>query len=624
MARIRADYVFGTTDAALTSSDATLSSPALTRLPAVASPDVAAITLHDSAAGTYEIVHVTAHTASATMATILRGQEGSTAQAWGSGSAWLHGVTSGEVDSLAFTAAQGRSDNLGANLTKLGLVLTKGAAGAFDAQMVESPSILRDPKSGRYVMTYTGYDATSRGRAGYAYSDDLKTWTKAGVLLANSGTAGAPDENGVTGPVLYWDNAAERYVLYYIGLTALGYEAGTKTICYATATSLAGPWTRQGSVIGPSGTGWRQKAVWHVSIVERSGTWYCFFNATGGDDKERIGYATAPALTGPWTVQDATSPVVDVGTGWESSFVGDPSVRRVGDLWVMDYYGYNGTSAADGIAVTSDHDFPLGWTRHSGNPILEPSETYDAKYAHKPFVFVDGGRVFHYYTAVAADDSRVIALAVSEAVGGGVAVQNESAAVALASTLDFQGAGVTATSGAGKVVVTIPGATGGGGTGQGLVDFARARRTSGNITINSTTFTNVDTGLDLVLSASAGDIIEASIGARIEKASSGLTYAVFDFHTIVDGAPVNSLSSESAAGTGLANSYAGWASGAVGTNAAAQSMAVTGSKRYTVQAGDISAGTVTLRLRAFTGAQCTLAAADPMLYVQATNLGPAL
>jgi predicted GH43/DUF377 family glycosyl hydrolase len=520
------------------------------------------------------------------------------------------------------------SDPLGADLTKVGLVVELGGVGDPDEEIAEGPTILRDPKSGRYVMAYAGYDSSDRGRACYAYSDDLVTWDKQGVLLAHSGVGASPDQNGVTGPVLYWDDANSQYVLFYIGLTSVGYEAGTKSICIATADDLDGTWTRLGTVIAPAGSGWREEAVWHVSVVERDGTWYCFFNATGSDAKERIGYATAPAITGPWTVDDANSPLIDVvAATWESSIVGDPSVRRVGDLWVMDYFGFNGTNASDGIAVTPDGEFPLGWTKHPNNPILSPSESYDATYAHKPFVFVDGGRIFHYYTAVSAGNVRQIALAVSRdpLASAGLTVQDENGNVSTGVTqLDFQGAGVTAASGTGEVTVTVSGG-GGGGSGQGHTDFARAKRTSGDITVNSTTFVNVDTGTDLVLAASAGDVIECAMNVKVKKSFDGSTYAVFDFHTIVGGSPVNSVTSEATAGTGLASSMAGWASGNVGNDGVAPyPFSAAGSKRYTLQAGDISGGTVTLRLRAFTGAECTVRATDPMLYIQATNLGPQL
>jgi len=311
--------------------------------------------------------------------------------------------------------------NLGTNLVKVAKVLDVGATGEWDDLAVESPTIIRDPKSGKYVMAYVGWttiESEIREQIGIAWSDDKINWTKdaGNPILSWSGTASSPDEFGVTGPVLLWDDANDRYVMFYIGLTDVGMEGGTPTICVATTPSLTSPsWTRHGQVIDIDGTGWRAVAVYHASVVKRNKIYYMFFNTKGADLKEYIGYATATDLLGPWTVDEANSPIISpVDATWESSKVGDPSVRRVGDMWVMDYFGFNGTVASDGIAVTSDYDFPLGWVKYSGNPILTPSVPYDLKYAHKPFVMDDGGSVLHYYTCVDSSDARAIALAVSD------------------------------------------------------------------------------------------------------------------------------------------------------------------------------------------------------------------
>jgi predicted GH43/DUF377 family glycosyl hydrolase len=330
------------------------------------------------------------------------------------------------------TIASGSGDSgavdrvVGTGLVKQGIVLAKGAGGTWDADLVESPTIILDPKSGKLAMVYVGYGTTSgaqRAGVGLAYSDDGLTWTKYGTaaILPHSGTGGAADQNGCSGPLLLWDDANNQYVLYYIGLTATGYEAGTKTICRATATSLTGTWTRHGAVI-TTGTGWRANAVWHPSVVERDGTWYMFFNASNASDVETIGYATAPDINGPWTVDDVNSPLLSGATGWEDDNVGDPSLVRIGNVWVMHYYGvdFSPLSASDGIAVTPDASFPLGWTRYPNNPVLAPGASYDAKFAHKPFVMYRGGTLYHYYTAVSAADVRQIACATEGPVGTAV------------------------------------------------------------------------------------------------------------------------------------------------------------------------------------------------------------
>lgn len=383
-------------------------------VPTLAPGEFVPLTILNTDGHLAEIVWLVNYTTAGTTGTIIRGQDGTAAVAHDPHVTVISAPTA--VD-FSGTSHPLRTDGrLGARLRKVGVVLSAGS-GTWDGSYVESPAIMRDPLSGRYAMVYTGYGTTTgatRAQVGLAWSDDLVTWTKQSTpLLSHSGTGGAPDQNGCTGPLLLWDRIGEQYVLYYIGLTLTGYEAGGKTICYATAPTLGGTWTRHGAVISPAGTTWREQAVWHPNVVERNGTWYLFFNASG-DTYETIGYATAPSITGPWTVDDVNSPVLNVvAATWEANKVGDPCVRRVGDFWVMDYFGYAGGNAQDGFAVTSDADFPLGWTRHPGNPILTYGPaSYDAKHAHKPFVVVDGGQIFHFYTAVTTGDVRTIALAI--------------------------------------------------------------------------------------------------------------------------------------------------------------------------------------------------------------------
>lgn len=273
---------------------------------------------------------------------------------------------------------------------KVGVVLGPSASG-WDSATVESPTVVRD--GDRWAMAYTGYGGDPmRGGIGLAYSDDATHWRKAGRIL--------PD---ATGPVLYRDG--DRWVLYYIGLTEAGYEQGHKTIRYATARHLEGPWKTRGELVAPDGTGWDAEAVWHVSVVQDGDSWFMFFNATGEDDRERIGYATGPSLVGPWTV----SPDPLIEPHGRERIVGDPAVRRQGGGWVMTYYVFDGDHAWDVEATTGAAAFPAGWS--DPQTVVAPSEDYDARYAHKPWIVRDGGRLLHYYTAVSDAGERQIALA---------------------------------------------------------------------------------------------------------------------------------------------------------------------------------------------------------------------
>lgn len=339
-----------------------------------------------------------------------------------------HTSQTGAVLGASFDAVGAHVDaglNPGAHL----LALRRGASWEWDSQIVESLSPFWDHRSGRWAGVYTGYgtlygDSLERGAIGLAFSSDLTTWAKTGTpVLTATGNAGDPDQNGCSGPVVVFDSGT--WHLFYIGLTGTGYEQGTKTLNLATTTSppsqwSSGGWTRHGIVLTGGGTGWRAQGVWHPSIVKHGSTWYLFINATGTDGIERIGYATAPALTGPWTFDDANSPLIDhSSSGWDSQFVGDPCVYKVRDGWVMHYFGVNTATgaASDGIATTTDAAFPLGWAKHPANPILTPGPAgaFDSKYAHKPVVVQSGGRAYHFYTAVDTSDVRQVGVAISKA-----------------------------------------------------------------------------------------------------------------------------------------------------------------------------------------------------------------
>lgn len=115
----------------------------------------------------------------------------------------------------------------------------------------------------------------------------------------------------------------------------------------------------------------------------------------------------------------------------------------------------------------------------------------------------------------------------------------------------------------------------------GVVVSRRAVRTAGTLSVTSTTFTAADTALDLTMPAATGDIIEvAPNGLWGPEAITG----EMDVATMVSGSPVNYVSGSNARGVG------GW------SGPASQSESIGGPVQYTLVAGDISGGNVTLRL----------------------------
>ncbi|HKZ19275.1 MAG TPA: hypothetical protein VJQ57_04125, partial [Acidimicrobiia bacterium] len=88
--RIRTDNVFGTTtDNPLTAGATTMNSAGLANLAAVSSAHAIIVLDPLRADGAPEIVVVTAHTGSATSATITRGAYGTSAREHASGTLWV-------------------------------------------------------------------------------------------------------------------------------------------------------------------------------------------------------------------------------------------------------------------------------------------------------------------------------------------------------------------------------------------------------------------------------------------------------------------------------------------------------------------------------------------------------
>lgn len=172
--------------------------------------------------------------------------------------------------------------------------------------------------------------------------------------------------------------------------------------------------------------------------------------------------------------------------------------------------------------------------------------------------------------------------------------------------------------------VTISGAGSGGGgssgTGQGLVDYGFTKRTAGDITVNGTSWANLDTGMDIVLTAQTADVIEVHLNTFY--GATAVTVGL-DVVTVVGGSPVNSL----ATGAAPDNANSGIAGCSIASGLGAVSIGASGSTMYTLQSGDISGGTVTLRVRVRTGTAANRTVSGTVVrptFFSAKNLGQGL
>ena len=246
MARIHADYVFGTisTTDGISAAATSFDSPRLARLPAVSGGDVAAITLHDAATGTYEIVHVTAHTAAATTATILRGQEGSTAQEWPSGTSWLHGPTAQEFASIGGSSTSILDQNVYYPTAEVTYTPGATAGTMTDIDATNASVTFTVPTSG---VVYIRFEATMviNAHSSGLYlglrdgsSDVAKTKLRRGYMVTSPASA----HIGITGSWVLTGLTPGATKTYKVAFAKIG-TATAATIIAGGDTNAWGPMT---------------------------------------------------------------------------------------------------------------------------------------------------------------------------------------------------------------------------------------------------------------------------------------------------------------------------------------------------------------------------------------------
>lgn len=280
----------------------------------------------------------------------------------------------------------------------------------------------------KWYMTYVSFDANkSIGyRTHLASSDDLINWTYEKCVFEQ-------DENrpqSAAFPALQdieWggSNELETYDGKYWWTTMEGkkngYEGKPMSIGLLSATdpSNVKTWTHEAEKVlsvddedvrnGEKGTLFKSTVI-HDSEKKLGYEYVMYYNATNPDNIdwcERIFMAVSNDMK-QWR---------RYGDGYvlyikNQTITGDPQVVKMDDLWVMNLFTYKKNhSAYDTFAVSKDL---LNWTLWNGKPTVEPSEDYDNKHSHKPWLIKHNGIVYHYYCA-RSDDGRPrgIALATS-------------------------------------------------------------------------------------------------------------------------------------------------------------------------------------------------------------------
>ena len=278
---------------------------------------------------------------------------------------------------------------------------------------------------------YMMFAQMEQDKVGYttqlARSTNLVDWERLGTILpqgnpgdwdyanAAGGIALADTLWGGTGNLGTYDG---KYWLSYFGGQHTGYETAPLSIsrAYTTNPSTVTYWTKQGSpmlTINDSDVqGWDNYTLYKSFILEdpdltlgANARYVMYYNARGNSgSSEHIGLATSSDMLN-WTRYTANPVIVNGGSSGVIS--GDPQIVKIGDLWVMFYFGH-GWIEGDTFACSYDL---VNWTKWDGDNLIEPSVSYDRTFAHKPWVMLVDGVVYHFYCGVS--DGRTIALATS-------------------------------------------------------------------------------------------------------------------------------------------------------------------------------------------------------------------
>ena len=306
---------------------------------------------------------------------------------------------------------------------KYGVVL-RGSA----AEKIDCPSVFR--RDGRWYMVFIAFDG--RGyETRLAVSDDLLQWRALGTILPRRGD-GWDAEQAAGGLALMdprWDGTWElqrqggRYWLSYLGGAKIGYETPPLSIGLASTDDPTVPraWERlpANPVLGPADAAARpferdtlfKSFVFRDPALTLGAPFVMFYNARAPKDSERIGIAVSHDMKA-WA-RHGTSHVLENERppgSLRGVISGDPQIVRMGNLWVMFYFGaFWKPGAFDTFAVSRDL---VHWTKWTGPDLIAPSEPWDREYAHKPSLVRHAGVVYHFYCAVGSE-GRVIALATS-------------------------------------------------------------------------------------------------------------------------------------------------------------------------------------------------------------------
>ena len=289
--------------------------------------------------------------------------------------------------------------NFRMNATDLGKFLDYGGApNLTDSRGIREALI--NKVDGKYYLFYDGA-GPGGWRVHLAESTDLVTWSLKGPML-DFGAAGSDDSACVCSPWIIKDDAG-LWHMYYLGTpnatSAPDYIPSLPYLTLrATATSPAGPWTKQYTpqpFDAVPGTYYSSTAS-PGHVVKQGNEYRMFFSSMNDGGKRTIGIARTQDLAATWTV-DAT-PALPVEEQIENSSL---YFEPANSTWFLftNHIGNQGGEFTDGIWVYWTTDLNA-WDPANKAVVLDGSNcTWSSKCIGMPSVTVVGDKLYVFYDA---------------------------------------------------------------------------------------------------------------------------------------------------------------------------------------------------------------------------------
>jgi predicted GH43/DUF377 family glycosyl hydrolase len=296
-------------------------------------------------------------------------------------------------------------------------------------KMVDGPTVFR--WNDQWYMVYFQLEENPKGyTTQLAVSKDLLNWRPLGNILPRGPTGQWNSAQAAGGIALYdttWGGTCQlesfdgKYWLSYLGGEKPGYETPPLSIgmAWTDKPSVLKLWSRLPEpVLRPTDSDIRdfeghtlfKSTIIHDREKILGSPFVMFYNAAATKGGERIGIAVSEDMV-KWKRFGLNCVVANRSSSGKPGISGDPQIAKIGDLWVMFYFGaFWRPGAFDTFACSYDL---VNWTKWEGPDLISSSESWDRQFAHKPWVIHYNGVVYHFYCAV-GDKGRVIALATSK------------------------------------------------------------------------------------------------------------------------------------------------------------------------------------------------------------------